>query len=146
MPRNPSTGEYELPLPPVNANEKIKSEWANTTLDDIAVALTNSVASGGGTDIKFPVKFSRGTQLLPSITFAGTGLQDNGISLPPTTTAEPTDVLAVYMSVKGRSPMRWTANGVELNSAVSGDGPDVWKAINISQELPLGDQTIEGST
>lgn len=48
MPRNGS-GTYELPLPDVTAGTSIQSSWANTTLGDIATALTNSIAKDGET-------------------------------------------------------------------------------------------------
>lgn len=50
MPRNGS-GLYKLPpgINPVVPNTVISSSWANTTLNDMAAALTNSVASDGQT-------------------------------------------------------------------------------------------------
>lgn len=50
MPRN-GTGGYSLPpgINPVVSGTVISSSWANTTLQDIAVALTNSVAKDGQT-------------------------------------------------------------------------------------------------
>jgi len=49
MSRN-GTGTYSLPAGnPVVTNTTISSTWANTTLSDIASALTGSVASDGQT-------------------------------------------------------------------------------------------------
>ena len=46
MPRNPQ-GLYTLPLPPVQSGELIESSWANTTLDDLASAMTASLPRDG---------------------------------------------------------------------------------------------------
>jgi len=51
MSRNGS-GTYTLPAGnPVVTNTTISSTWANTTLTDLATALTNSIASDGQTPI-----------------------------------------------------------------------------------------------
>jgi len=68
MPRNGSGG-YTLPggINPVVTQTLITSNWANTTLDDVAVALTNSLAKDGQT---LP------TANLPMGGFAHTGAGD----------------------------------------------------------------------
>lgn len=48
MPRNGS-GTYELPLPNVVDGTAIEASWANTTLADLATAITNSIAKDGET-------------------------------------------------------------------------------------------------
>src|SRR6478752_8360194 len=51
MPRNAS-GTYTLPASnPVVPLTVITSEWANTTMSDIALALTQSIAANGTTPI-----------------------------------------------------------------------------------------------
>lgn len=47
MPR--SSGTYSLPLPDVQTGEVISATWANTTLADVATALTNSLSKEGQT-------------------------------------------------------------------------------------------------
>lgn len=49
MPRN-SSGTYTLPLSSVVPDTTILASWANTTLDDVAQALTNSLAKNGETN------------------------------------------------------------------------------------------------
>lgn len=49
MPRNGS-GTYTLPLSAVVPDTTILASWANTTMDDIALALTNSLAKNGETN------------------------------------------------------------------------------------------------
>lgn len=54
MPRNPQ-GLYTPPLPPVRAGELIESVWANTTVDDIASALTGSLPRDGSAPMVGPL-------------------------------------------------------------------------------------------
>jgi len=54
MPRNPQ-GLYTPPLPPVRAGELIESVWANTTVDDIASALTGSLPRNGTAPMTGPL-------------------------------------------------------------------------------------------
>jgi hypothetical protein len=49
MPRNGS-GTYTLPLSAVVPDTTILASWANTTLDDVALAMTNSIAKNGETN------------------------------------------------------------------------------------------------
>lgn len=48
MPRNGS-GTYSLPLPNVSGGTTIESSWSNTTLSDLATAMTNSISKNGET-------------------------------------------------------------------------------------------------
>lgn len=57
MPRNPQ-GLYTPPLPPVRAGELIESVWANTTVDDIASALTGSLPRNGTAPMLAPLTLS----------------------------------------------------------------------------------------
>jgi microcystin-dependent protein len=57
MPRNPQ-GLYTPPLPPVRAGELIESVWANTTVDDIASALTGSLPRNGSAPMLAPLTLS----------------------------------------------------------------------------------------
>jgi hypothetical protein len=75
MPRN-STGVYTLPLPPVVAGEVIESLWANTSLDDIGQALTDSLDRYGRGGMLAPFLFFDGTVSAPGAAWAnapGTG-------------------------------------------------------------------------
>lgn len=69
MPRNGS-GTYTLPAGnPVADGTLITSSWGNTTLNDVAAAMTASYSADGQTPLTGPVKLTNGTVLAPSITF-----------------------------------------------------------------------------
>lgn len=70
MPRNGS-GTYTLPSGnPVVTLTTITSTWANTTLSDIATALTGSLAADGQTGLTGPFKLQDGTVSAPGLTWA----------------------------------------------------------------------------
>ena len=69
MPRN-SQGQYFLPDGnPVVAGELVKAEWANSTLDDVANALTNSLDRSGAGGMTGQFKAASGTVLRPGMSF-----------------------------------------------------------------------------
>lgn len=76
MPRN-STGVYSLPLPPVIAGEIIEAAWANSTMNDIGQALTDSLDRNGRGGMLAPFFFTDGTVSNPGAAWSnapGTGL------------------------------------------------------------------------
>ena len=76
MARNAS-GIYSLPLPDVSPDEIISASWANTTLNDIEQAITDSLPRDGSAPMTGPFKLSDGTASLPAFAFnseASTGL------------------------------------------------------------------------
>jgi hypothetical protein len=68
MPRN-SNGQYQLPLDPVESGEIIQSAWANTTTDDLAVALSNSLDTLGTNGMKAPFRLYDGSVSAPGLSF-----------------------------------------------------------------------------
>jgi len=75
MPRN-STGNYTLPLPPVVSGELIEATWANTTLDDIGQAITDSLDRYGRGGMLAAFLFADGDVSNPGAAWAnapGTG-------------------------------------------------------------------------
>ena len=68
MPRD-SNGNYTLPLADVNAGEYITSTWANTTLADLAAAMTGSLARSGVGEMSGPLKLADGTDTIPGLSF-----------------------------------------------------------------------------
>jgi hypothetical protein len=64
MPRN-SSGVYSLPLPPVIPDTVIESVWANTTLDDVAQSLTDSLDRYGRGSMVGPFRFADGSLVAP---------------------------------------------------------------------------------
>ncbi|MBG7617680.1 MAG: hypothetical protein IZT57_04855, partial [Chloroflexi bacterium] len=69
MPRD-SSGNFTLVAGnPVLANTLIESNWANTTLADLAQAMTESLDRNGKGGMLAPFNFADGTMGAPSITF-----------------------------------------------------------------------------
>lgn len=69
MPRN-AQGQYFLPDGnPVTPGELIKAEWANSTMDDVATALTNSLDRAGAGGMTGQLKAAAGTVQRPGIAF-----------------------------------------------------------------------------
>jgi len=69
MPRDVS-GNYTLPGGnPVVTGTLIESTWANSTMADIADALTNSLSRNGNGGMLAPLRFPDGTAIAPSIAF-----------------------------------------------------------------------------
>lgn len=69
MPRN-SSGDYTLPAGnPVVTLTTIQSTWANTTLEDLADAMTDSLSRNGDGGMLAPLPLDNGTAALPSLTF-----------------------------------------------------------------------------
>lgn len=130
MPRD-STGDYSLPVGnPVEPGEIIESIWANTTMDDIAIALTDSLDRNGKGGMLAPFKFADGSKNAPGATWANepsTGLYRAGAG-------------DLRMSVRGNDVMRWE------NLAAS-----VWNPVELQWEELLTssdftDGTIDGQT
>lgn len=69
MPRDPS-GTYALPAGnPVATETTIESNWANTTLDDVATGITNSVSRNGEGGMTAQLKLIDGTAGAPAWAF-----------------------------------------------------------------------------
>jgi hypothetical protein len=80
MPRNGS-GTYNLPAGnPVVGGTTIASGWANTTLSDLASALTGSVSTDGQSAMTAPLLLSAGSVSLPSL--SRTGDPNTGLFFP----------------------------------------------------------------
>ena len=70
MPRN-SSGTFNLILPPVVPDTTIESSWANTTLDDIAIGLTQSLDREGRGGMVGSFRLVDGTETGPGLAFTG---------------------------------------------------------------------------
>jgi hypothetical protein len=86
MPRD-SSGNYSLPggINPVITGTTITSTWANTTMNDIASALTDSLSRSGKGGMNAAILLQDGTSGAPGLAFASeqtTGLYRNGASQP----------------------------------------------------------------
>jgi hypothetical protein len=74
-------GNYSIPLPQVLANATIESAWANETINDISIALTDSLSKSGKGSMTSVFKAKPGTAVAPGITFStdvASGLYNNG--------------------------------------------------------------------
>ncbi len=69
-----SSGSYSLPSGnPVASGTTISSNWANTTLSDIATELTSSLDRNGRGGMLAPLKLSNGTDSAPSLSWSSEG-------------------------------------------------------------------------
>ena len=69
MPRN-ATGGYTLPAGnPVVTGTLISSGWANPTMADIQLALTDSLSRSGNGGMLAPFKVPDGSNINPSLSF-----------------------------------------------------------------------------
>lgn len=66
MPRD-SGGIYTLPLAPVVAGTPIEATWANTTMDDLAVAMTDSLSRSGSGGMQASLKLVDGVVGTPGL-------------------------------------------------------------------------------
>jgi hypothetical protein len=83
MPRNPS-GDYSLPAGnPVVSGTPISSATQNSTMTDVATALTDSLSRTGKGGMLVPFQLSDGTVVAPALTFTTeptTGVYHPGVS------------------------------------------------------------------
>ena len=115
MPRNAS-GTYTLaPNNPVTTGTVIASDWANDTMSDVAIAMTNSLSRNGNGGMLAPLPHLDGTEALPSVTFT------NALST------------GLYRATAG--DIRTAVVGQDV-FRVSAAGPEVWDAAD-SLWLPL---------
>ena len=119
MPRSPS-GDYTLPLPPVITGTAIEATWANSTLADMAQALTDSLSRSAQGAMQANLGAVDGTKAAPGISFVNEA--STGFYRP--------DAGDLYVSVLGVDYMRWTDdNGVEISTD---DGAN-WYAITTAE-------------
>lgn len=105
MPRNPD-GSYSLPLPPVISGTTVESNWANTSLDDIRVAMQDSLSRSAQGSMLANLKIVDGSKATPGIGFVNEA--NTGFYRP--------DAGDLYVSVLGQDYMRWTDdNGVQFS-------------------------------
>ena len=115
-------GNYTLPVGnPVASGTVIQSVWANNTLNDVAVALTNSLSRTGQGGMLAPFYFSDGTEQNPAASFTN----DQTSGLYRASTAD------IRMSISGNDRMRWLRReiGPPQISVVNSSGVYVWENI-----------------
>jgi hypothetical protein len=105
MPRN-SSGVYSLPAGnPVVTNTTISSVWANTTLDDIATAMTDSLSRSGDGGMLAQFLAVAGTVGAPGISF----------SLDPTAGIYRNASGDLRMAIAGADVMQWGASAAYIH-------------------------------
>ena len=108
MPRNAS-GTYTLPSGnPVVAGTTIEASWANTTLNDVANELTNSLSRTGSGGMLAPFRLSDGTLGAPGIAFLNE--TSSGLYRPSASN--------VGMAVSGVNAMTWSNANVVVPSGI----------------------------
>jgi hypothetical protein len=100
-----SSGTYTLPVGnPVNEGEVIESAWANTTLEDVRDALTDSLDRLGRGGMLAPFQFTDGLINAPGMTWANeptSGLYRSGAG-------------DMRVTILGTDRMRWTQTAVQV--------------------------------
>jgi len=108
MPRNAS-GTYTLPSGnPVVAGTTIEASWANTTLNDVANELTNSLSRTGSGGMLAPFRLADGTLGAPGIAFLNE--TSSGLYRPSASN--------VGMAVSGVNAMTWSNANVVVPSGI----------------------------
>lgn len=145
MPRN-AAGLYTLPLPQVEPNTVIESEWANDTLADIEATLSDSLSRSGMGGMAAAFMLINGTALAPSLSFlaepsSGLFRQSSGV---------------VGMSIQGVAKQTWNANGTTVigTSTLQGDvsitgvltAAGVVGPLTLTSLSVVGDLTVGGTT
>ena len=134
MPRNAS-GNYTLPLPSVVTGTVIESLWANTTMNDLAASVTDSLDRYGRGGMVAPFRMVDGTVAAPAISF--TSETNTGLYRPSSG--------VISVSVLGAEKQTWTSAattiGVDVN--VLGDF-NVLGAFEIDGDILLADDKAIG--
>lgn len=113
MPRN-IAGVYTLPLPPVNPGDVVESAWANTTLEDIALAISESLDRLGRGGMLAPFALADGTEAAPGLAFEaqpGTGFWRSAPGI-------------IGVSVTGNNVASFGANGLDVEGALAAFSAD----------------------
>jgi hypothetical protein len=129
MPRNGS-GVYSLPAGnPVVPSTTIQSDWANSTLNDVADAVTGSLARDGTGGMSGALRLADGTITIPGIAFASE--TTTGFSRPTTN--------AIVASVSAIERVRINASGVSVTGALDVGGAAV---VTVSATQTLTNKTL----
>jgi len=128
MPRN-SNGTFTLVAGnPVIVDTLIDADWANTTLPDIAAALTASLSRNGNGGMLAPLVLADGSAAFPAASFASDAR--TGAYLPA--------VADYRVSVTGVDRIRVTVNGLEIWDV----GDSAWYSVTTSNSLGAFEETV----
>lgn len=138
MPRD-SNGNFELPAGnPVVTGTVISSAWANPTMADVALALTESLDRYGRGGMLAPFKFADGELSAPSMTFDS----------EPTTGFYRAGQYDIRLAIFGQDVLRFTPSGTE-GRIIGSPGPIGPSGVQGSlgpqgDHGPIGEQGIMG--
>lgn len=123
------SGNYTLPLPDVITGTTIESSWANTTLSDIEVEMTDSLSRSGSGGMLAALKLIDGTSAAPGLSFnnEASGLFRSGAN-------------DLRMAVNGTDQMRWIDGSVQINNS------GVWTDIVLSPTGASDNETLRYDT
>lgn len=132
MSRNTS-GNYQLPSGnPVLGGTTITTNWANSTLGDLASEMTDSLCRSGKGAMLAPLKMADGSAAAPALTW--TADPDSGLYR-----AGDGDV---RMQVDAAQTMQWTSTGVTIPTALTASGGATLSGTNTIS----GVTTVSGAT
>jgi hypothetical protein len=136
MPRD-SAGNFSLVAGnPVQSGEVIASTWANSTLDDVAVGLSDSLDRSGRGGMLAPFRFADGTNLLPGAAWVNetsTGLYrfDGG---------------DLRLAVLTQDIMRWQTTGPQVWNSTDLQWEDILTNGGGTTKIGVQAGTVEGDT
>lgn len=107
MPRD-INGNYTLPEPAVVPGTTIESAWANTTCDDIAAALTDSLSRSGAGGMLSSFRFSDGSKPAPGIAWTN----------QPTVGFYRAAFNDMRLAIANTDIQQWTLSSVGINAAL----------------------------
>lgn len=100
-----ASGNYSLPLADVVTGDTIEASWANTTLDDVATELQDSLSRSGKGNMSVPFKAVSGTVSAPGYAFsseANSGYYRSSAG-------------DIRFTLNGADQWRTTASGLQIN-------------------------------
>jgi hypothetical protein len=137
MPRN-SSGIYTLPGGnPVTPGDVIEAVWANTTLEDVADALTNSLSRTGAGGMLAPFRIADGSVSGPGLSFlneTNTGLYRQGAG-------------NMYVAVTGVNVAQFTANGllIPVGKTFTAQGGITTPTLDVTTSATIELATLTGT-
>lgn len=138
MPRN-SSGIYTLPGGnPVTPGDVIEAAWANTTMEDVADALTNSLSRTGAGGMLAPFRIADGTITAPGLSF----LNETNSGLYRQSAGQ------IWMSVNGTNVLQYTSNGVlvPVGKTLTAIGNIAATTLDVSTSATIELATLTGNT
>lgn len=128
MPRNGS-GTYTLPSGnPVVSGTIIEASWANSTLADLADAITNSLARNGEGGMTAPLRLTDGVVATPSLAFAN----ETGSGLYRTAAGD------IGLTVLGSRILRLQSGGASVAGTLGVSGASTLDSLGVTNNATVG--------